>query len=45
MVMLNRVICWMLMICHNYTTSDDIPLIAIQFEHFMDYCERISSSK
>ena len=43
MVMLNRLICWMLMVCHNYVTTDDIPLISIQFEYFMDCCERISA--
>ncbi|EMS15464.1 hypothetical protein KM1_030130 [Entamoeba histolytica HM-3:IMSS] len=43
--LLNRIICWVLMISHNFTTPDDIPLICLEIESFMDSTETISHSK
>ncbi|EDR22946.1 hypothetical protein, conserved [Entamoeba dispar SAW760] len=43
--LLNRIICWILMISHNFTTPDDIPLISLEIESFMDSTENIIHSK
>ncbi|ELP94334.1 hypothetical protein EIN_131830, partial [Entamoeba invadens IP1] len=45
MSLFNRIICWVLMISHNFVNSDDVPLICLEFDSFMDCSETVAHSK